>query len=110
VKSSRYTLPAGTPFASQAGARISLPLAPARELAPSPVRLRLPDVYSQGLQAAVVKQGEFGAIRSDVGLLLNTDHEVARAYRMRDRLQAVTIRQHVVAIRDGAKRWYRASH
>jgi hypothetical protein len=60
--------------------------------------------------AAVVKKGEFGAIRTDIGLLLNTDHEVGRAYRSRDRLQVVTIRQHVVALRDGAKRWYHASH
>jgi hypothetical protein len=110
AKSTRFASQSGSPFATQAGARISLPLVLARELAPSRVRLRLPDVYSQGLQAAVVKKGEFGAIRTDIGLLLNTDHEVGRAYRSRDRLQVVTIRQHVVALRDGAKRWYHASH
>jgi hypothetical protein len=108
AKSTRFAQ-SGSPFSSQAGARLSLPLVPARELAPSRVRLRFPDVFSQSLQAAVVKQGEFGAIRTDVGLPLNTDHEIARAYRSRDRLHAVTIRQHVVALRDGARRWRQAS-
>jgi hypothetical protein len=109
LKSTRYASQTASPLATNAGARLSLPLAPARELAPSRVRPRFPDLYSQTLQAAVVKQGEFGALRTDVARLLDTDHEIARAYRSRDRLQAVTIRQHVVAIRDGAKRWYRAS-
>jgi hypothetical protein len=86
-----------------AGVRFSLPLTPTRELPPWRVRPRLPDVYTQSLHASI-KRGDATA-KTNIGLTLDTDHDIARAYRDRDRLQAVTIRQHVETIRASAIDW-----
>jgi hypothetical protein len=88
-----------------AGLRFSLPLTPRRELPPWYVRPRLPDLYTQSLHASI-KRGDATA-KTNIGLLLDTDHDIATAYRDRDRLQAVTIRQHVETIRASAADWLR---
>ncbi len=98
-----------TELASVAGMRVELPLAPARELAPARIRPRFPDVHKQGLQATVFTHVA-AELHEDVGLLLETDHDIARAYRSRDRLQAVTIRMHVESIREAALRWLTNGH
>ena len=92
-----------TSFAKIAGLSVSLPLAPAKELAPSRLRLRAPDLYTQGLGTTILAANN--AIRSDVGRLLDTDHEIARVYRTRDRLQPVTVIAHVQTLKDAWRRW-----
>ena len=92
-----------TSFASVAGVSVALPLAPAKELRPGLVRLRAPDLYTQDLQSTVLQP--VNVLRSDVGGLLNTDHEIARVYRTRDRLQPVTIVAHVETLKAAWHRW-----
>lgn len=92
-----------TSFANIAGVSVSLPLAPAKELAPSRLRLRAPDLYTQGLQTTIL--AESNVIRTDVGRLLDTDHEIARVYRSRDRLQPVTVVAHVQTLKEAWRRW-----
>jgi hypothetical protein len=86
-----------------AGVRFSLPLTPTRELPPWRVRPRLPDEYTQSLHASI-KRGDATA-RTGIGQTLDTDHDIARAFRDRDRLQAVTVLQHVGTIRASALDW-----
>ncbi len=92
-----------TDFKSQAGVRVSFPLTPARELAPSLVRPRAPDLYTQSLQTTVFSPVH--VTRSDVARLLDTDHEIARVYRTRDRLQPVTVVTHVERLKDASRLW-----
>jgi hypothetical protein len=92
-----------TEFAKVAGIRIGLPLAPSRELAPRPVRLRAPDLYVQTLQSQVFSPIPY--LRREVGRVLETDHDLPRVYRTRDRLQPVTVAAHVLTLRDAARRW-----
>ena len=96
-----------TSFASVAGVSVALPLAPAKELAPGLVRLRAPDLYTQSLQTTVLQS--VNVLRSDVGNLLDTDHEIARVYRTRDRLQPVTIVAHVATLKEAWRRWLGAN-
>lgn len=92
-----------TEFASVAGARISLPLAPARELPPTRIRPRLPDAHVQALQSTILDP--IPLLRRDVGRLLATDHETGLVFRTRDRLQPVTVRGHVDELRNAVRRW-----
>jgi hypothetical protein len=92
-----------TSFAKVAGVSVALPLAPAKETAPGLLRLRAPDLYTQSLQSQILAQRN--AIVSDVGVLLDTDHEIARVYRTRDLLQAVTVVAHVQTLKDAWRRW-----
>jgi hypothetical protein len=85
------------------GARFSLPLAPARERPPSRVRLRAPDLFTQGSETVVRRP--VNELRSDIARLLDTDHEIARVYRTRDRLQPVTVVAHVESLKAAAHRW-----
>ena len=92
-----------TDFKSQLGVRLELPLTPARELAPSLLRLRAPDVYTQSTQQTVFSSVHID--RVDVARLLDTDHEIARVYRSRDQLQPVTVLAHVATLREASRRW-----
>jgi hypothetical protein len=78
-------------------------LAPAREAAPSRFRVRFPDLYVQQKQTGV--HAPVNEVRRDVGLGLDTDHELARAYRTRDRLYPATIAAHVETLRASVRRW-----
>lgn len=92
-----------TSLASVAGISVALPLAPARELRPSRVRVRAPDLYTQSMQTTVL--ADRNVIRRDVGRVLDTDHEIARTYRNRDRLQPVTVIAHVETLKEAWRRW-----
>lgn len=92
-----------TEFASIAGVRVVIPVTTTRELPPAHIRPRLPDVYSQTLQSAILEP--LPALRMDVGLGLGTDHELGRVYRDRDRLQAATILAHVGTLRGTVRKW-----
>lgn len=92
-----------TSFASVAGVRVSLPLAPTRELAPARLRLRAPDLHTQEVQSVVL--APINELRRDIGRPLATDHEIARVYRTRDRLQPVTIVAHVETLKTASRRW-----
>lgn len=90
-------------FASVAGVRVSLPLTPSRELRPALLRVRAPEVHSQSLQSVVF--AKVNVLRDDVGRPLTTDHDIARVYRTRDRLQPLTILAHVATLREASRRW-----
>lgn len=92
-----------TEFQSVTGVRVALPLTPARELRPARVRPRLPDLYSQELHSTVF--APLPVLRRDVARLLDTDHDIGRIYWDRDRLQPVTIRAHVLGVREAVRRW-----
>jgi hypothetical protein len=96
-----------TSFQTIAGVRVALPLTPARELLPSRVRLRAPDLYTQEVQSTVFAPAN--VMRRDVARLLDTDHEIARVYRTRDRLQPLTVMAHVETLKEGWRRWLRSA-
>jgi len=89
-----------TTFGSVAGMRLSVPLTPARDMRPTRVRPRLPDVYTHTQQITIL---EYPSVQKRfVGRLLETDHELKRVYRSRDRLQASNLREHVEVLREAA--------
>ena len=92
-----------TEFASVAGVRVGFPLTPSRELAPSLLRPRAPDLYTQQLQTVVFAREN--VLRRDVGRVLETDHDIARVYRTRDQLQPVTVINHVKTLKEASRRW-----
>jgi hypothetical protein len=92
-----------TNFGSVAGIRVSVPLAPARELRPSYLRPRLPDVFTHAKQITILESP--GVIRPYLGLGLETEHELERVYRDRDRIHAVSLRANVRALRAAVLRW-----
>ena len=88
---------------SLAGLRFAVPLTVDKELPPSRVRLRLPDVYAYEQRTTVGDGLNF--IRNDIGRPLMTDREVERVFWNRDRLYATYIRRHVDDLRQAVRRW-----
>lgn len=86
---------------SLAGIRFAIPLTVTRELSPWRIRPRLPDVYSYEHRTTVL--GDRNEIRSDIGRVPSTDHEIERIYWDRDRLNEVYIRRHVESLRRAAR-------
>lgn len=92
-----------TTFGTIAGMRLALPLTPSRELTPARIRPRLPDVYAHTQHITIL--ADTGAIKRYVGRTLETDHEIERVYRGRDRILPGDLRVHVQALREAVLRW-----
>jgi len=92
-----------TTFGSIAGVRLALPLTPSRELAPTRIRPRLPDLHTHVQQITVLESPS--VIKRYVGRTLETDHEIERVYRGRDRILPGDLRVHVQALREAVLRW-----
>jgi hypothetical protein len=92
-----------TEFQSVAGMRVALPLAPRRELPPTRVRPRFPDVHTQEVQSTVL--ADQNVLRRDVGLPLAADLGVLRRLLDRDRLDPTAVRLHAAVLRAAVRRW-----
>jgi hypothetical protein len=88
---------------SLAGVRFGVPLTPAKELKPMRFRPRLPELYTYEQRTTVFT--ERNVIRSDIGRVLGTGHEIERVYWNRDRLYPVYIRQHLDTLKQAVRRW-----
>ncbi len=88
---------------SLAGLRFAVPLTVGRELAPSRVRPRFPDLYAYEQRTTVGMGLNF--IRNDIGRALVTDREIERVFWNRDRLYPTYVRRHVDDLRQAVRRW-----
>jgi hypothetical protein len=88
---------------SLAGVRLGVPLTPAKELKPMHVRPRLPELYTYEQRTTVFT--ERNVVRSDIGRVPGTGHEIERVYWNRDRLYPVYIRQHLDTLKQAVRRW-----
>lgn len=88
---------------SLAGLRFAIPLTVPKELPPWRVRPRLPDLYAYEQRTTVLTDANI--LRSDIGRVLSTGHEVERVYWNRDRLYPAYIRQHVDTLKQAVRRW-----
>jgi hypothetical protein len=88
---------------SLAGIRLGVPLTPAKELKPMHVRPRLPELYTYEQRTTVFT--ERNVVRSDIGRVPGTGHEIERVYWNRDRLYPVYIRQHLDTLKQAVRRW-----
>jgi hypothetical protein len=92
----------GTETAKVAGYRVSLPLTGRRDARPRAVRARLPEYYDFSHWKTVLDP-VVGVTRTDVGIPLQTGQDLVRAFRMRDRLNAVRLGREVALLRAGAR-------
>ena len=92
-----------TNFGSAAGIRVSVPLSPKRELRPSRLRPRLPDVFSHSKQITILDPS--GVSRPWVALPLGTEHEIERIHRGRDRMYPANLRANTGILRRAVLRW-----
>ncbi|MDP1892434.1 MAG: YjbH domain-containing protein [Gemmatimonadaceae bacterium] len=91
-----------TDLASQAGARVTVPLSPRRQARPRAVRVLLPDFFEHAEDVTILE--DFPAVRIDVARSLDIGHGVVRDYAGRDWLHEGTIRARAWAIRNAALR------
>jgi hypothetical protein len=88
---------------SLGGIRVGFPLTLGKELKPTRLRPRLPDLFTYEQRTTVFT--DRNVLRFDIGRTLPTGHTIERVYWNRDRLYPAYIRQHVNILKGAVRRW-----